>query len=111
MILFAGIPVSAIASGREWHERFFGRPPEMAPNEREVCWKLADGGWIYVVEDADRTGKGLLTLLVDDLDAELARLAERGVQPGSLDEIPGAVRKAEFVDPDGNRITLGQPLT
>jgi predicted enzyme related to lactoylglutathione lyase len=111
VILFAGIPVSDIASGREWHETFLGRSPDMVPNEREVCWQVADGGWIYVVEDADRTGKGLLTLLVDDLDAELAKLAERGVEPGSLDVIPNAARKAEFVDPDGNRITLGQPLT
>lgn len=111
MILFGGVPVRDIAAAREWYQGFYGRPPDMVPNEREVCWQLTEGGWVYVVADAERVGNGLLTLLVDDLDAELEQLAERGIEPTSIDEIPGAVRKGEFVDPDGNRITLGQPLT
>jgi hypothetical protein len=38
---------------------------------------------------------------------ELARLAERGVAAGPIAE--GAVRKLEITDPDGNKITFGQP--
>jgi catechol 2,3-dioxygenase-like lactoylglutathione lyase family enzyme len=109
MILFAGLPVADLASARAWYERLLGRPPDMIPNENEVVWQLAEAGWIYVVEDGERAGRGLLTLIVDNLDEEAATLAERGVAAGPIDE--GAiVRKLEIADPDGNRVTFGQPL-
>ena len=37
--------------------------------------------WVYVVEDSERAGRGLLTVIVDDLDAQLAGLAQRGRRP------------------------------
>jgi predicted enzyme related to lactoylglutathione lyase len=46
---------------------------------------------------------------VDDFDEHLAALAARGLVPDSTETIPGVVRKAWFVDPAGNTITLGQP--
>lgn len=57
-----------------------------------------------------RIGQALLTLLVDDLDETLSDLAKGGIEAGAIDTIPGAVRKAEFTDPEGNRITFGEPL-
>ena len=107
LILFAGVPVTDIAPARAWYERLFGRPPELVPHEREVAWQLAEAGWIYVVEDPGRAGKSLLTLIVEDLDAEVASVAERGLAADARAE--GPPRKAEFVDPDGNKMTFGQP--
>ena len=107
LILFAGVPVTDIAVGRAWYERLFGRPPDLVPHESEVAWQLAEAGWIYVVEDPARAGKSLLTLIVEDLDAELASVAERGLAPDGRAE--GPPRKAEFIDPDGNKLTFGQP--
>jgi hypothetical protein len=107
VILFAGMPVADIASGRVWYERLLGRPPDLIPNENEVAWQLAEAGWIYVVEDEARAGRSLLTLVVDDVDEELAVLTERGVPAGPIAE--GALRKLELTDPDGNKITFGQP--
>jgi predicted enzyme related to lactoylglutathione lyase len=107
VILFAGVPVSSVASARDWYERLFGRPPDLVPNEREVCWQLAEGGWVYVVEDPARAGRSLLTLIVDDLHAAVAPVEERGLDvvrpPG------GPPFKAEVTDPDGNLVTFGQP--
>jgi predicted enzyme related to lactoylglutathione lyase len=108
--LFAGVPVADFGSALPWYERLFGRPPELIPNDEEAAWQLAGDGWVYVVADPDRAGNGLLTLIVDDLDAELAGLARRGLSTGPIDTIPGAVRKATIVDPDGNRVTFGEPL-
>jgi predicted enzyme related to lactoylglutathione lyase len=68
------------------------------------------GGWIYVVGDAERAGRALLTLLVDDLDAQVAALAERGLTPDELETVPGVYREAVFKDPEGNQISLGQPV-
>jgi hypothetical protein len=107
LILFAGVPVADIASGRAWYERLIGRPPDLVPHEREVAWQLAEAGWIYVVEDPARAGSALVTLIVDDLEVEVAAAADRGLAADARAE--GPPRKAEFIDPDGNKVTFGKP--
>jgi catechol 2,3-dioxygenase-like lactoylglutathione lyase family enzyme len=108
--LFAGVPVADYAAGRAWWERFLGREPDMLPHDNEAAWQLNDSAWIYVVRDAERAGRGLVTLLVDDLDGWLAGLEERGVAPGPVETIAeGRVRRSLLRDPDGNGVTLGQP--
>jgi len=107
MILFAGVPVSSIAPARGWYEGLFGRPPDLVPNEREVCWQLAEGGWVYLVEDEPRAGRSLLTLIVEDLEAAVAPVEERGLD---VVRLPGGPPfKAEVLDPDGNKVTFGRP--
>jgi hypothetical protein len=66
---------------------------------------------IYVVADSERAGKALLTLMVDDLDRHLAELTERGIAVGAIETQPGRYRKAEIVDPEGNKISFGQALS
>jgi catechol 2,3-dioxygenase-like lactoylglutathione lyase family enzyme len=107
--VFAGIPVADLAVASAWYERFAARPPDLVPNAGEVAWQLTDTGWIYVVVDAERAGSALLTLLVDDLDEQVAALAQRGLAVGAIETLANGVRKAVICDPDGNRITLGQP--
>ncbi len=107
---FAGVAVADFPAPRAWYERLLGRPPDMVPHETEVVWKLTEGGWIYVVGDPERAGGSLVTLLVDDLDRELAGIAERGIEAGPIETIPGKARRANVTDPEGNRITFGQPL-
>lgn len=107
---FAGIPVADYESMLPWYERLMGNPPDFFPQDGEAVWRVTDHAWIYVVTDVERAGKALITILVDDLDAQVAQLTERGVLVGPIDVIVGAVRKAEVSDPEGNRITFGQPL-
>ncbi len=105
---FAALPVAHLGPALAWYERLMGRPPDMVPNASEACWKVAEAGWIYVIEDADRAGGALITLVVDDLDPYLAEFAERGLE-AELEEGPG-VRKALLRDPEGNTVAYGQPL-
>jgi predicted enzyme related to lactoylglutathione lyase len=107
--VFAGIRVRDREAAIDFYERLLGKPPTMFPNDDEACWQLTDAGWVYVVRDAEHAGGAVVTLLVDDLDAQLAALAERGIETGPVEEIPGTVRSTWVVDPDGNRIQLGQP--
>lgn len=109
-VVFAGVPVTDYQAVLPWYERLLGRAPDMLPNENEAAWQLTDTGWIYLVGDADRAGTALLTILVDDLEAYVAELTERGLEIGEIETVPHAVRKAEITDPEGNRITFGQPL-
>jgi predicted enzyme related to lactoylglutathione lyase len=107
-VLFAGIPVAELGPAIEWYERFFGAPPDMAPNEEERTWRLTDDGWVYVVENSDRAGNGLTTLIVDDLDERIGRLKERGIEPGEMEWPNERTRVVQVTDPDGNRIQLGE---
>jgi catechol 2,3-dioxygenase-like lactoylglutathione lyase family enzyme len=105
-VLFAGIPVAELEPAIEWYERFLGAPPDMAPNDEERTWRLTDDGWVYVVEDIERAGNGLTTLIVDDLDERIGRLKERGIEPGEVEQVNEGTRAVQVRDPDGNRIQL-----
>jgi hypothetical protein len=107
-VLFAGVPVPDIESGRAWYERLFGRPPDLVPHDREVAWQVSGDGWVYVVEDAARAGNALVAVIVDDLDAELAGLAERGLAPGPTGTLGSGVLNSEIADPFGNKVSFGQ---
>jgi predicted enzyme related to lactoylglutathione lyase len=81
----------------------------MLPNDDEAAWQLTGGGWVYVLRDANRAGRAVVTLLVDDLDEQLAAAAARGIELGPLETKGGSVRATWITDPDGNRVQLGQP--
>jgi catechol 2,3-dioxygenase-like lactoylglutathione lyase family enzyme len=102
----AGVAVADYDSARAWYERLLGRPPNMLPTENEAVWHLAETGLIYVVGDAKRAGKALLTLAVDDLEDRLAAMAGRGIATGPIETEGGGPRKAVITDPDGNMITF-----
>jgi hypothetical protein len=107
--LFAGIPIVHRDTAARWYERLFGRPADLIPNDDEAAWRVTETGWLYIVADAARAGSAYHTLLVDDLDAFLAGLAERGVTTSPVQTIGGGVRRTEARDPDGNRVQIGQP--
>jgi predicted enzyme related to lactoylglutathione lyase len=109
--LFAGVPVAEHRPAFAWYERLMGRPPDFHPHDKEAVWRLTDTGWIYVVEDAARAGRALITVLVDDLEAHIAGIAERGLVTEPIETLPGKVRRAAIEDPEGNRITFGEPLS
>lgn len=107
-VLFAGLAVAELEGALAWYERFFGRPPDVVPNEREVMWQVSSAGWVYVVADEGRAGRSLMTLMVEDLDEQLAALEARGIVAGPVETAPGLFRKTVLEDPAGNMIQLGQ---
>ena len=110
--VFAGLPVADFDAAIDFYERFFGRPADLVPKEGDSAWQLAGPGWVYVVHDAERAGRGLLTILVDDLE-RARRRARRPRHRGRRDRAdPGHVLARTVVtDPEGNTIQLGQPLS
>lgn len=107
--LFAGVAVSDHTLALDWYGRFFGRPPDLTPNEREAAWELAPGAWLYFLDDPARAGGSFATLLVDDLDGFLAALGSRGIASEEPHEVIPGTRAALVSDPDGNTIQLGEP--
>src|SRR5258708_21137775 len=92
--VFAGIAVADYDAALAWYTRFFGRSPDVIVTKNEAMWQAAETGWIYVVGDANRAGRALLPLLVNDLEDKVAGLGQRGLEPSSMDTVPGLYRKA-----------------
>ena len=70
-------------------------------------WTLEDQRHVYVVLDAERAGGGLVTLFVEDLEARVAQIAGRGIEPATDETYSNGVRKVTYEDEDGNEVGLG----
>lgn len=106
--LFAGLRVRDFQAALPWYERLLGEPT-FFPHATEAVWTVAEHRSLYIVEDADSAGGCVVTMLVNDLDADVAAIASRGIQPDELRTYPNAVRKAVYRDPDGNELGFGGP--
>jgi catechol 2,3-dioxygenase-like lactoylglutathione lyase family enzyme len=107
--LFAGIRVHDVAAARRWYERLLGEP-SFFPHATEAVWTLADERSVYIVEDAERARHGVVTIFVDDLDdldAVVAGIAARGLEPDERLTYSNGVRKTLYRDPDGNETGFG----
>jgi hypothetical protein len=105
--LFAGIPVSDFGAAKPWYERLLGGEPSFLPHATEAVWELAEHRFLYIDEDAERAGRAVHTVFVDDLDARVADIASRGIEPDERVTYPGKARKAIYRDADGNEIGFG----
>lgn len=107
---FAGLVVTNRDRAVTWYERFFGRPPDMRPNDAEAAWQMTESASVYLLADAERAGRGVVTLVVDVLDTTLMQVAGRGIVHADMQIIPGAGRKAVFHDLDGNVVSIVELL-
>ena|SRR2546423_2123912 len=105
--LFAGIAVSDYAAALTWYEKLLGSPPSFFPNDIEAVWGLAEHRWVYIVQRPEHAGHALHTVFVDDLDAFLAQVAGRGLEPAERETYSNGTRKVTYRDPDGNEIGFG----
>ena len=104
--LFAGLRVRDFDVARPWYERLLGEPTFVA-HDTEAVWTLADDRSVYVVEHADGAGHSVVTIFLDDLDAQVAAIAARGLEPDQRETYSNGVRKVVYRDPDGNELGFG----
>jgi catechol 2,3-dioxygenase-like lactoylglutathione lyase family enzyme len=105
--LFAGLPVSDYAAALTWYERLLGSPPTFSPNDVEAVWELAEHRFLAIELRPEHAGHALHTVFVDDFDARVAQIADRGLEPAKRETYGNGVRKATYRDPDGNEIGFG----
>jgi predicted enzyme related to lactoylglutathione lyase len=105
--LFAGIPVDDYAAALTWYEKLLGGPPTFFPHDTEAVWELAEQRSVYVVQRPEHAGHAMHTIIVDDLDRQVAEIAQRGLEPAQRETYANGVRKITYVDPDGNEIGFG----
>jgi hypothetical protein len=108
--LYAGIPVADFAAAVNWYERLLGAPPTSLPYDSEAVWELAENRYLYVWQQPERAGHALHLLFVDGLDALVAQIAERGLDPSKRETYSNGVSRIAYVDPDGSEIAFcGDP--
>ena len=107
LALFAGIPVTEFTTALTWYERLLGSPPTFFAHDTEAVWELAEQRSVYIVQLPERAGHAMHTLFVDDLDARVAQIAARGLDPAERETYSNGVRKVTYRDPDGNEIGFG----
>ena len=105
--LFAGIPVSNYEAAKPWYARLLGAEPSFIAHATEAVWELAEHRSLFIAEDVKRAGGANHTIFVDDLDARVADIASRGIEPDERVTYPGKARKAIYRDADGNEIGFG----
>ena len=101
-VAFIGVAVADYPSALAWYERLMGRRPDMIPNGNEAVWQLSEKGWMYLIGDAQRAGKALLTLIVDNLDGHISEFNERGISFEVSRENVEIYRRVVLTDPEGN---------
>jgi catechol 2,3-dioxygenase-like lactoylglutathione lyase family enzyme len=104
--LFAGLRVRDFQAARPWYERLLGEPT-FFPHATEAVWTLAGERSVYVVEHAAGAGNSVVTVFLEDLDAQVAAIAARGLEPDERETYSNGVRKAVYRDPDGNEFGFG----
>jgi predicted enzyme related to lactoylglutathione lyase len=105
--LFAGIPVNDYAAALAWYEKLFGSPLTFFASDTEAVWELAEHRWVFIVQRPEHAGHAIPTILVDDLDALVAQIADRGLEPAKRETYANGMRKITYGDPDGNEIGFG----
>lgn len=70
-------------------------------------WELAEHRYVYIEHRPGRGGHALQTVFVDDLDARVAGISGRGLEPRTRETYANGVRKVTYEDPDGNEIAFG----
>ena len=105
--LFAGIRVTDYAVALARYERLFDSPPSFVPTGTEAVWELAEHRFVFIEQRPEHAGHARHLVFVDDLDALVAQIAERGLAPAERGTYANGVRKAAYRDPDGNEFGFG----
>jgi hypothetical protein len=104
---FAGIPVANYATAVKWYEQLLGSPPRFFSHESEAIWELAEHPYVYIRQNPLHAGHAMNLLFVDDLDALVGQIADRGLEAAKREILQNGVRKITYRDDDGNESGFG----
>ena len=105
--LFGGIPVADYGRALAWYEQLLGSEPSFLPSDTEAVWELGEHRFVFIEVRPEHAGHAMHTLFVDDFDARVQAMADRGIEPAERETYSNGVRKATYRDPDGNEIGFG----
>jgi catechol 2,3-dioxygenase-like lactoylglutathione lyase family enzyme len=102
--------VRDLAAARAWYADTLGFREIYADPDGAWVKVERDGTEIALAEGVPEPEGPIAHIEVEDIKAEASRLRAAGAEVGVVLELHGQIRLLEIVDPDGNRIELGQEL-
>ncbi|QYF86318.1 VOC family protein [Brevundimonas sp. PAMC22021] len=105
--VYANLSCRDLNTSTRWFTALFGRDPDTAPMAGLHEWDCGSGG-LQLYEKPEHAGAGTLTLIVDDIAAERARLDAAGLVVAEV-EAADYTTIMRLRDPDGNLVVLAQP--
>jgi catechol 2,3-dioxygenase-like lactoylglutathione lyase family enzyme len=103
-----GVTVRDGGAARAWYTRVLGRPPDLEPAPGVFEFRVG-GAWLQV-HVGEPTPGAVVRLGVRHLLPERDRLRRLGISVGKVETIPHVIRYLDFLDPDGNRLSLYELL-
>lgn len=70
-------------------------------------WELGEHRHVFIEEKPEHAGHARHLVFVDDLDALVAQITARGINPAERETYSNGVRKVAYRDPDGNELGFG----
>ena len=108
--VLAGIPVGDMDAAIDWYTRLLGRSPDAQPMPGLADWNFPNQQTLQLVLDTGRAGGGIVTLHVADIAAARDALAREDIHLDLDDTTSNKVEFGQLTDPDGNSISLIEPL-
>lgn len=92
----------------QWYRTLLGRGWDREPMPSCHEWDVAECVLFQVLDNGEQVGKATATFHITDLDHQVARLKDAGVDVPDATPVEGfaALRYCEFKDPEGNMIGL-----
>jgi hypothetical protein len=109
-LVMPSLAVVDLEQSVSWYTRLLGRGPDRRPMQGTAEWDLLGGGGVQLSVGIERAGHTVI-LGVDDVDAEVFALAQRGLSLDASTEPSGQFRLAFLDDPAGNTVILSQRLS
>jgi hypothetical protein len=105
--IFAHASCRNLTQSTVWYEQIFSRAPDARPMTGLVEWHHGDHAGLQLWKDESNAGRGTMTLIVSDLQAERARLSASGLEPPEIHQ-GDKVQVLQLRDPDANLVVLAQ---
>ena len=97
--------------GRDFYKRVLGFEETFVDFDER--WSTLRRGAMHIAltQGNPDPDSGVAMVDVEDVKAEAERLRAAGVEVGVVFELHGEMRLLEVVDPDGNRVELGEDVS
>jgi hypothetical protein len=105
--IYAQLSCSDLASSTKWFTTIFARGPDAQPMRGLAEWHHGDKAGFQLFQDRKNAGRGVLTLIVDQVRREHDRLLHAGLKVGQV-EVADYTTILRLNDPDGNLVVLAQ---
>ncbi|WP_324752033.1 VOC family protein [Roseovarius sp. Pro17] len=105
--IFLSINARNFDAQTAWWTIFIGRAPDRKPMPSCQEWDLTPSVLFQVLDSPDN-GPTDVSLRIDDMDKEIARLRKVGVDVPDPQDVEGfdTLRWSAFTDPEGNKVNL-----